>query len=596
MLGSGTQQDPYLISTIDDLANVTSGTSTNWKYYKLTNDLYFTSGVQDSRFPLKGQKEFIEIDGNGHIIHDFYVRETRYNNSNYEYQGIFQRLYYVKFKNLGINNANMTVYSKAGAFCGQGNGVEFERCFVANSLIRGYGTGSDYWRYIGGFVGYGAGACTFTDCAYIGVRNYDTLSIPSNTIQGTSYVGGFIGYGNGHVFNNCYSIAGVNSTHETQEGAFVSNYFVGTATFNNCYTIRHSTTVHPQGILLDTNSRATYLRDNPTALEGFDFDNVWGTSDKVNGGLPTPKIFLPEEAPPIIKDINISSYVNAIKTDYLLDLIIPIIKEINASNYINQIQTDYIIDFVKANIKTVNTGNYANAITQFISWVNLVHPMIKKIQVAHNIQPITVDVTSKFLKVVIKEINTISSIKNLTHDVKRLQIKKSIENLISYLNKITGQTVVISDIKPIEFYAIASHLEKRNVVNVVESLINVYSNEAQHTAHQLQPKTEVRIMAFIGDTVTLNVRFKTSKGNAIDPTDVTLKIFKPTITSFKLIDTISLTSDHKVGVGEYEIDYTIPSDLEFTNSITSHYIVAEFSGMYNGKPTLTRERIPVRFV
>lgn len=103
-------------------------------------------------------------------------------------------------------------------------------------------------------------------------------------------------------------------------------------------------------------------------------------------------------------------------------------------------------------------------------------------------------------------------------------------------------------------------------------------------------------MAFIGDTVTLNVRFKTSKGNAIDPTDVTLKIFKPTITSFELIDTISLTSDHKVSIGEYEIDYTIPSYLEFTNSITSHYIVAEFSGMYNGKPTLTRKRIPVRFV
>src|SRR5690606_12202874 len=435
MLGSGTQQDPYLISTIDDLANVTSGTSTNWKYYKLTNDLYFTSGVQDSRFPLKGQKEFIEIDGDGHIIHDFYVRETRYNNTNYEYQGLFQRLYYVRFKNLGINNARMTVYSKAGAFCGQGFGVEFERCFVANSIIRGYGTGSDYWKYIGGFVGYGTGTCTFTDCAYIGVTNYNTLSILSNAIQGTSYVGEFVGYGNGHVFNNCYSIAGVNSTNETQEGAFVSNYFAGTATFNNCYTVRHSTTVHPQGTLLDTNSYATYLIDNPTALEGFDFNNVWGTSDKVNGGLPTPKIFLPEEVPPIIKDINIE-------------------------NYINPIYTDYIIDFVKANIKTVNTGNYVNAITQFISWVNLVHPMIKKIQVAHNIQPITVDVTSEFLRVVIKEINTISSIKNINHDVKRLQIKKSIENLISYLNKITGQTVVISDIKPIEFYAIASHLEK----------------------------------------------------------------------------------------------------------------------------------------
>lgn len=594
MLGSGTAQDPYLISVEDDFASIVSGTFKNYKYYKITNDIKLTN--ESGIFPIVSQKSFIEIDGDGHLLTGLKLRETRYDSTSYELWGVFKKLYNVRIKNLGIRDFNFTIYSKAGAFAGQAMYTHFENCFVINSLIRGYGTGSDYWKYIGGFVGYAPTQNTFTNCAYIGVINNKTLSIPNNTIQGTSSVGGFVGYGSNQVFNNCYSISGVNSTHETEEGAFVSNSHVGTATFNNCYTIRHSTTVHAQATLLDTNSYATYLRDNPTALKGFDFDNVWGTSNKVNGGLPTPKIFLPEEVPPIIKDISISSYVNAIKTDYLLDLIVPIIKEINASNYINQIQTDYIIDFVKANIKTVNTGSYVNAITQFISWVNLVHPMIKEIQVTHNIQPITVDVTSEFLKVVIKEINTISSIKNLNHDVKRLQIKKSIENLISYLNKITGQTVVISDIKPIEFYAIASHLEQRNVVDVVESLINVYENEAQHTAHQQQPKTEVRIMAFIGDTVTLNVRFKTSKGNAIDPTNVTLKIFKPTITSFELIDTISLTSDHKVSVGEYEIDYTIPSNLEFTNSITSHYIVAEFSGMYNGKPTLTRERIPVRFV
>lgn len=569
MLGSGTAQDPYLISVEDDFASIVNGKSKDYKYYKITNDIELTnaSGI----FPIVSQKSFIEIDGDGHSLTGLNLRETRYDSTSYELWGIFKRLFSVRIKNLGIRDFRFTIYSKAGAFAGQATYTRFENCFVTNSLIRGYGTGNDYWKYIGGFVGYAPTQNTFTNCAYIGVINNNTLSIPSNSIQGTSYVGGFVGYGIDQVFNNCYSISGVNSTKETQEGAFVSNYHVGTATFNNCYTVRHDTTVHAQATLLDTNSYATYLRDNPTALEGFDFDNVWGTSDKINGGLPTPKIFLPEAVPPIIKDINIK-------------------------NYINPIYTDYIIDFVKANIKTVNTDNYVNAITQFISWVNLVHPMIKEIQVTHNIQPITVDVTSEFLRVVIKEINTISSIKNINHDVKRLQIKKSIKNLISYLNKITGQTVVISDIKPIEFYAIASHLEQRNVVNVVESLINVYGNEAQHTAHQLQPKTEVRIMAFIGDTVTLNVRFKTSKGNAIDPTDVTLKIFKPTITSFELIDTISLTSDHKVSVGEYEIDYTIPSNLEFTNSITSHYIVAEFSGVYNGKPTLTRKMIPVRFV
>ena len=100
-------------------------------------------------------------------------------------------------------------------------------------------------------------------------------------------------------------------------------------------------------------------------------------------------------------------------------------------------------------------------------------------------------------------------------------------------------------------------------------------------------------MAYTGDTVRLKVKFKTYNGNAIDPTDVKLKIYKPTINSYELISTIQLSPANKVGVGEYQYDYTIPENL--INSGVK-FLVYEFSGLYNGSTTLARDKIDVRFV
>lgn len=86
-------------------------------------------------------------------------------------------------------------------------------------------------------------------------------------------------------------------------------------------------------------------------------------------------------------------------------------------------------------------------------------------------------------------------------------------------------------------------------------------------------------MALIGDTVRLRVRFRTFNGNAVDPTNVKLRVLDGN--DYAEIDVIPMTDTDKVDVGVYEHDYVIPDG-------DSETLVYEFSGMFNGKPILSR--------
>ncbi|WP_066639694.1 hypothetical protein [Desulfolucanica intricata] len=87
-------------------------------------------------------------------------------------------------------------------------------------------------------------------------------------------------------------------------------------------------------------------------------------------------------------------------------------------------------------------------------------------------------------------------------------------------------------------------------------------------------------MVLIGDTVRLKVFFKTFDGTAVDPTNITLKIYDDTQQE---IETININDTNKINVGVYFYDYVIPSgegDLYF-----------EFTGLVNNLPIVTRKLI-----
>lgn len=520
LLGSGTQLDPYLISTATELATeITSGTATARKYYKLVNDIDLTGATG---FPISSSKSYIEIDGDGYVIRNLTLRETRYNDTAYERWGIFKTLSNTNIKNVGIEKFNLTTYAKSGAFCGQGSNLTFENCYVASSAITGYGSGADYWKYFGGFVGYGNSACTFTNCALIGVSNFETYGIIGTAVSGTSYVGGFIGYGNGHTFTNCYSALGANAYSATTEGAFFPTNT--TATVNNCYVLRNATTIQTNGAtLLDTNTYATYLAENPESLVGFDYDNAWGYDSSVLGGLPVPKVFIPT-ATIEQRDVTIS----------------------------------------------VDT----------ISMVAVIEQLPIELKVNYSISPIHVNVNRLMMDFYIET---------------KYSVDVGVEFSI-YSDGDKPKPIIIIFDNSTEL------LENNNNAKVIQSSIDTCVKEQstnasiinnQNSIYHMNNRNEVRIMAFIGDTVTTRVNFKSFDGTPYEPTDVKLKIYKTTITSNVLIETISLTESDKTGIGEYTYNYVIPETLDTKET---DILVYEFSGIYDGKPTLVRDKIKIRFV
>ena len=94
-------------------------------------------------------------------------------------------------------------------------------------------------------------------------------------------------------------------------------------------------------------------------------------------------------------------------------------------------------------------------------------------------------------------------------------------------------------------------------------------------------------MAFIGDTVRLIVRFKTYSGSPVDPTDVKLKVLDGE--DYSNLLSINVPEENKTDIGVYEYDYTIPS-------LTSDRLIYEYSGIYDGKPILTRGSFSISFV
>lgn len=93
-------------------------------------------------------------------------------------------------------------------------------------------------------------------------------------------------------------------------------------------------------------------------------------------------------------------------------------------------------------------------------------------------------------------------------------------------------------------------------------------------------------MAFKGDTVRLEVRFQDLYGNRVEPEDVFLNIYDNNNIA---IQSIPLTNDNRVDIGEYYYDFVIPYNV-------NDFIVYEFSGSHRERPILAREKIHVEFV
>jgi hypothetical protein len=231
--GSGEPNDPYLLSTADDLNHIGYNPRLMAAHFKLIDDIDLTNSkfftIGNEIFPFTGV-----FDGNSHTISNFTCTST-----NKDHIGFFEYIdsSHAEIRNLGLIDPNVTSTTEwyVGSLVGQLENGTITGCHVQDGSISGNGivgglvgsnngTISDCHtdcsvfsnRCVGGLVGISGGViinCTFSgkvsgnDSAggLLGTNNGEiTKCYSTGSISGRYYIGGLVG-SNSEIVINCYS-------------------------------------------------------------------------------------------------------------------------------------------------------------------------------------------------------------------------------------------------------------------------------------------------------------------------------------------------------------------------------------------------------
>lgn len=283
--GSGTQDDPWLISTAADLKALAdilnSGNASTYDahgddcgagnfhgyYFKQTADIDLQGIENWEPIGYNGSTYFAgNYNGNGYIIRN--AKSTgKVDVDGYATAGIFGWVAFGSVSNLHIENVTFSAagdgnYAYAGGLAGTVYASEITNCSVSNSKISstaaynsnncagglaGYFVGSTFSKcaannnsvtstsYSGGFVGEqdddyeGVDASKFVDCYVAG----STVNVSSPNSNGFSMAGGFCGEVTGDVLDltNCFvydtavSVTADNMTTLNSIGIFAGNLY-----------------------------------------------------------------------------------------------------------------------------------------------------------------------------------------------------------------------------------------------------------------------------------------------------------------------------------------------------------------------------------
>lgn len=256
--GSGTQDDPWLISTAADLKALAdilnSGNASTYDahgddcgagnfhgyYFKQTADIDLQGIENWEPIGYNGSTYFAgNYNGNGYIIRN--AKSTgKVDVDGYATAGIFGWVAFGSVSNLHIENVTFSAagdgnYAYAGGLAGTVYASEITNCSVSNSKISSTATYNSN-NCAGGLAGYFVGS-TFSKCA-----------ANNNSVTSTSYSGGFVGEQDDDYegvdaskFVDCY-VAGstVNVSSPNSNGFSMAGGFCGEVTgdvldLTNCF-------------------------------------------------------------------------------------------------------------------------------------------------------------------------------------------------------------------------------------------------------------------------------------------------------------------------------------------------------------------------
>lgn len=345
--GSGTQDDPWLISTAADLKALAdilnNGNASTYDahgddcgagnfhgyYFKQTADIDLQGIENWEPIGYNGSTYFAgNYDGNGYIIRN--AKSTgKVDVDGYATAGIFGWVAFGSVSNLHIENVTFSAagdgnYAYAGGLAGTVYASEITNCSVSNSKISstatynsnncagglaGYFVGSTFSKcaannnsvtstsYSGGFVGEqdddyeGVDASKFVDCYVAG----STVNVSSPNSNGFSMAGGFCGEVTGDVLDltNCFvydtavSVTADNMTTLNSIGIFAGNLYK-----NSPYSAKITTNNCYYGkVTLTPGSNNEPVKDTSTEKTAEEFADgtvtrLLGASFANGGGFP----------------------------------------------------------------------------------------------------------------------------------------------------------------------------------------------------------------------------------------------------------------------------------------------------------------------
>ena len=205
LAGSGTESDPFLVSTPDELAQI-SNMGANGSYYKLTNNIDLTNWI-DTNSPEKGWIHVTlrgTFDGDGHTVSGLWC-----DNNN---GGLFGRLIpgtEVKDLKVIIHSGKVVKGNMASGGIVADNMGTVTRCTITGAVEGGYAAG--------GIAGQNSGS--ISEC-------YSSGSVVSS--MANSKLGGIVGENqNGGITSDCYSSANITGTGDNSYAAGIVGYNSG---------------------------------------------------------------------------------------------------------------------------------------------------------------------------------------------------------------------------------------------------------------------------------------------------------------------------------------------------------------------------------
>ena len=303
--GSGTEKDPWLITSSEDLidlANRLNSDSTGSTYFhfnscffKQTADIDLT-GVAWEPIGYSSETFFAgHYDGDGHIITNA-VSSGKSDEHGYATAGIFGWVSYGSVQNLHVKAATFKTtgennYSYVGGITGMCYSASIKNCSVTGSTLE-----SKCNNNTNNCAGSIVGSSSF--------GNFENCAAKNNQVTSMAYGGGFVGELADKlasetihsVFTNCYvADCTVTATTEDTQGLSFAGGFVGEISayplyVENCYV--YDVTLSTEGTAATAEHKATgvfagHLTGKDAAIKDTNcFYGECGTKNNVGGAAP----------------------------------------------------------------------------------------------------------------------------------------------------------------------------------------------------------------------------------------------------------------------------------------------------------------------